>query len=105
MSKEKGARFERELASLLRQRGFNARRGQQFSGANGDPDVVGLDGVHIEAKHCEQMRLYDWMNQSIRDAKVDEIPVVMHRQNYKGVLVTMLFDDFINLYIRGEANQ
>ena len=46
-SREKGARGERELARVLRQYGYNSRRGQQYSGANGDADVVGLPGIHI----------------------------------------------------------
>ena len=61
-SKQKGAQFERTLASKLREYGYDCRRGQQYCGANGDADVVGLPGIHIEAKACEQMRLYDWMS-------------------------------------------
>ena len=67
-SKAKGARFERELASKLKARGYNCRRGQQYCGANGDADVVGLPGIHIEAKHQEKMQLYDWVEQAERDA-------------------------------------
>lgn len=47
-SREKGKRGELELAKLLRDCGFDTRRGQQYSGANGDADVVGLPGIHIE---------------------------------------------------------
>ena len=50
-SKAKGARFERLLASKLRDYGYDARRGQQYCGANGDADVIGLPGIHIEDKH------------------------------------------------------
>ena len=49
-SKQKGARFERQLAGHIRDYGYKARRGQQYCGANGDADVVGLPGIHIEAK-------------------------------------------------------
>ena len=41
-SRTKGAVGEREVASMLRGYGYKARRGQQYSGANGDADVVGL---------------------------------------------------------------
>lgn len=34
-SRQKGARGERELAKKLREYGFDSRRGQQYSGANG----------------------------------------------------------------------
>lgn len=38
-SRTKGAVGEREVASMLRGYGYKARRGQQYSGANGDADV------------------------------------------------------------------
>ena len=45
-----------ELANLLKDYGFeDARRGQQYCGANGDADVVGLEGVHIECKRVEKL--------------------------------------------------
>ena len=69
MSREKGKRGERELASKLREFGYNARRGQQYCGANGDADVVGLPGMHIEVKRTERLHLYDALDQSKRDAK------------------------------------
>lgn len=97
-SRDKGAKGERELAKKLREYGYEARRGQQFSGANGDPDVVGLDGVHIECKRVERLNLYDAMGQSRRDARDGEVPVVMHRKNYSEWLVTMSLDDFIKFY-------
>ena len=43
-SREKGKRGERELAGKLREYGFGCRRGQQYSGANGDADVGIMDG-------------------------------------------------------------
>ena len=50
-SREKGKRFERKLASILKNDyGYDCRRGQQYCGANGDADVIGLPGIHIEAK-------------------------------------------------------
>ena len=101
-SREKGARFERKLAAMLRDHGFgDSRRGQQFCGANGDADVVGLPGIHIEAKHCETLNPYDWMEQSKRDAKDGEIPVVIFKKNHKDVLVQIGFEDFMRLYKEG----
>ena len=99
-SRNKGASGERELASVLREYGYEARRGQQFSGANGDPDVVGLPHVHIECKRVERLNIYDAMEQSKRDARDDEMPVVMHRKNRKQWLVTLSLADFIELYGR-----
>lgn len=97
-SRAKGAAGERELASKLREYGYSARRGQQYSGANGDADVVGLPGIHIECKRVEKLNLYDAMSQSKRDARQEEIPTVMHRKNHCEWLVTMRLEDWIELY-------
>ena len=98
-SRAKGASFERTLASKLREYGYDCRRGQQYCGANGDADVVGLPGIHIEAKACEQMRLYDWMSQAKRDSEgTGRLPAVFHKKNYAEILVTMRLDDFMILY-------
>ena len=100
-SKDKGAKFEREVAAMLKGHGFNARRGQQYSGANGDADVVGLPGIHIEAKHCEKLKPYDWMEQAKHDAKTEEIPIVVFKKNRHEVLVQMRFEDFMKMYKEG----
>lgn len=100
-SREKGARFERSLASILKDYGFDARRGQQYCGANGDADVVGLPDIHIEAKHQERMQLYDWMSQARHDAREGELPAVFHKKNNCKILVTMELDDWMTLYKRG----
>ena len=103
-SRAKGARFERNLASLLREYGYDCRRGQQYCGANGDADVVGLPGLHIEAKAQEPMRLYEWMSQAKRDAEgTGRLPAVFHKKNYSEILVTMTLDDFMHLYREWEA--
>lgn len=97
-SRAKGAAGERELAKKLREFGVNARRGQQYSGANGDADVVGLEGVHIECKRVEKLNINRAMQQSMDDAREDELPVVMHRKNRQRWLVTMTLDDFMDLW-------
>jgi Holliday junction resolvase len=97
-SREKGARGERELAEVLRKYGYETRRGQQYSGANGDADVVGLPSVHIECKRVEKLNIYDAMAQSIRDARENETPVVMHRRDKRYWLVTMTLKDFMEQY-------
>lgn len=50
-SNQKGKKGERELAAILKSYGYeDSRRGQQYCGSNGDADVVGLPGIHIECK-------------------------------------------------------
>ncbi len=107
-SKQKGARFERSLAAKFRDYGFTeARRTAQYCGNTGDAsDVVGLPGLHIEAKHQEKMCLYDWMAQAKRDALAggqNALPAVFHKKNNAEILVTMEFDDFMTIYLEYEA--
>lgn len=97
-SKSKGAKGERELARVLRQYGYDCRRGQQYSGANGDADVVGLPGVHIECKRVERLNIHDAMDQAKRDSRDGEIPAVFHRKNNCEWLVTLQIDEFMKLY-------
>lgn len=101
-SREKGRKGEIELAHRLRDYGYDARRGQQFCGIYGDPDVLGLPGIHIECKRVEKLNLYDAMAQSKRDARSNEMPCVFHRKNRSEWLVTMRFEDWMTLY--GESD-
>lgn len=96
-SRRKGVVAERELAHELQKFGFEARRGCQFCGKNGDADVVGIPGVHIECKRVQQLNIHDAMRQSVRDARPGELPIVAHRKNYEHWLVTMRLEDFISL--------
>lgn len=107
-SKQKGARFERQLASKFREHGFSdSRRTAQYCGNTGDAsDVVGLPGIHVEAKHQERMQLYDWIEQAKRDSEgTGNIPAVFHKKNNAEILVTMQFEGFMKIYKEWEAVQ
>lgn len=96
-SRDKGANGERELARLIRERGYDVRRGQQYNGLEGE-DVVGLDYIHIEVKRVEQLNIDKAMEQAIRDSKNNQIPAVFHRKNHKKWKVTLSFEHFMTLY-------
>ena len=107
-SKQKGARFERQLASIFRDYGYKeSRRTAQYCGNTGDAsDVVGLPGIHVEAKHQEKMYLYDWIDQAKRDAAAGgegRLPAVFHKKNHAEILVTMPLDVFMTIYREYEA--
>jgi len=106
-SRDKGKRFERALASRFREYGYDARRTAQYCGNTGDAsDVVGLPGIHVEAKHVEKMSLYEWMAQAIRDAEASgkgNLPAVFHKKNNADILVTMRLEDWFHLYRELEA--
>lgn len=98
-SNQKGKRGEREVAGLLKEHGFSdARRSQQYAGTNNDADVVGLDGIHIEVKRVERLNIDKAMEQAISDCGEEDTPVVIHRKDRKDWKVTMLFDDWVDLY-------
>jgi len=102
--RERGKRGERELASILRGYGYDCHRGVQYCGRQGNADVVGLPGIHIEAKRTERLRLQDAMDQAKHDAK-SGFPTVFHRKNNCDWLVTMRLSDWIELYREWEAGQ
>lgn len=97
-SRAKGAAGERELAHELEKYGYKARRSQQFCGANGDADVEGVPGLHIECKRVERLNIHEAMKQSRRDAREADVPVVIHRKNRTKWLVTLDLDEFMKLW-------
>jgi len=97
-SRNKGKRGELEFAALCRQHGYgDARRGQQYSGIEGE-DIVGLPGIHVEVKRVEALSIDKAMAQSIRDAGEGKIPIVAHRKNRHKWLITMPADKWFKLY-------
>jgi hypothetical protein len=122
-SRAKGARVELEASKFLTSLGFPARRGQQFCGGPGSPDVVceTLDDVHVEVKGDESIdlgtkALADACKQAIADAGTHEWAVLWKknrtkwRLTYQGdhpfVLVTVATDDEIRTalkWLNGDA--
>lgn len=102
-SRNKGKRAELAFSKLCREHGYDTRRGQQYCGVNGDADVVGLSGIHIEVKAVEHLNIHDAIAQSVRDAKTDEIPIVAHKKNHTGWLITCRAEDWFKLYREWEA--
>ena len=101
-SKQKGARGEREFANFLRGMGFNARRGQQYSGGDGSPDVVtDVENVHFEVKRTERFDPYKAYEQAMRDvangSKYNDIAVVAHKKNNENWMVFLSAYDFLNI--------
>lgn len=97
-SRNKGKRGELEAAHILKEYGYDARRSQQYAGINSDADVVGLPGIHLEIKRVEKLNIDTALEQSVRDARGEEIPVVMHRRNRTEWKITMQLIDWMELY-------
>jgi len=104
-SRDKGARGEREWAGFCREQGYDqCRRGQQFSGIDGE-DVVGLPGIHIECKRVQALNIEEAMAQSRRDAKEGEMPIVAFRRDRERWKVCMDAEDWFAIYREWEAGQ
>ena len=107
-SKRKGKTGELELARKLKEHGYDVRRSVQYNGKEeeGQADLLGLPGIHIECKRTEALRLYEAVEQAKRDSKgKNQIPVVFHRKNNCEWLAIMPLDDFMELYREWEAGQ
>ena len=97
-SQRKGRDGERELAQVLQAHGYDAQPGDPLNfGAM--PDVVGVDGLHIECKRHERLEVSKWYEQAANDAErmQDGLPVVCYRQNRKPWMVLLSLEDFLTL--------
>lgn len=96
-SRAKGKRGELAFASFLREHGFDARRGQQFSGSPDSPDVVSSDfPYHVEVKLVEKLNLIDACVQAEGDCG-GKPWIVAHRRNHSPWLITMRAEEFMKL--------
>jgi len=103
-SQKKGARYEREVAEILRGYGYEAKRGCQHAGGHDSPDVACQDfACHIEAKYVEKLNIWNAFEQSERDAPASKPACVVHRKNHKKFsLITLRFSDFLELIPKQE---
>lgn len=97
-SRNKGAIGEREWRDELRAQGYDARRGQQFSGSPDSPDVVCpcLSWLHQEVKRVEKLNLQNATAQAEGDCG-GKPWIIAHRRNHTPWLVTMRSDLFFKL--------
>lgn len=102
-SRDKGKRFEREIANFFKNYGITARRTAQFCGKTGVAgDVEGVPGIHIECKNVEKLNIDAAYQQSVRDADAagrGEYPIVIHKKLRKPAMITMSLDDWIVMYL------
>lgn len=103
-SKAKGNRGELEVAHLFQAYGYDAKRGQQFCGLDGNADVVGVPYIWIEVKRNEHLNILSAMTQAERDSNArranygdDLLPVVIHRKNNAPWVCTMRVGDFLTM--------
>lgn len=98
-SQRKGRSGELELVKILNEHGISAEPGQAVSFGK-TPDVTGVPGIHCEVKRNEHLNVLEALSQAIEDSRKfsDGIPALFHRKNRSPWLVTMTFEDWIQLY-------
>lgn len=99
-SRDKGKRGELEVAKLLRDKGFNAKRGVQHKGGPDSPDVLCAEldeDFHIEVKRVESFSLYKALDQARCDCGITQEPIVFHRRNGQPWVVVLEADTFLDI--------
>lgn len=97
-SRAKGAAGEREAVNeLKRLYGFKALRTAQVNGKL-SADIIGedgdLEGLHLEVKRPAKLAIMKYFEQAERDAKGEDLPVVLMRPNGdKRWVVAMRLDE------------
>jgi hypothetical protein len=99
-SRRKGKSGELELAHIMQSYGFtDCHRSAQRAGSIESADIIGLPGLHPEVKRVERLNIENAIDQAVRDSNGgSDIPVVFHRKNGRGWLVTLQLDDFMKMY-------
>ena len=89
--RSKGQRGEREAAELVMSwaapvldhlglPALDVTRNLQQS-RSGGYDLIGIDWLALEVKRHETLQVSQWWKQALRQAKEDQIPMLLYRQN------------------------
>jgi Holliday junction resolvase len=94
--RNKGVRFERELANLLSEKlGTRVTRNWKVQSGEGGHDLEGLDSFAVESKACAELSLGAWWKQTVQQAERSKrIPVLFYKQprlNWKVVVPAHFF--------------
>ena len=98
-SKQKGNRYERELAEYLRELGYDAVTSRAESKAMDDLgiDLVDSTDFYIQAKYVEKMKTS--YHDILARMPTDKTPVIFHKRSNKGSVVVMKLEDFTKLLL------
>ena len=84
---------------ILTDAGFHVRVGRALSFGS-EPDLIGLEHIHLECKRAETIRLHEWMSQAERDSQAfgDGFPALMFRRSREPWYCCMKLTDWLTLY-------
>jgi Holliday junction resolvase len=101
-SKNKGSGGERELAKILKERGYPVYR-TYASGAGLEKGDLGNFRVrddllfHVEVKRQERISLQSWWDQAVRDCPPEAEPLLVFRRNRESWRVCMELETLLDL--------
>ena len=96
--RSKGNRGELAVREILRDHGYtSARRNFQSGGQGGGDLIEHIPGVHIEVKHQETTKIWEWIGQAKADARPTDIPAVIFRRNRSEWMACIPFEDLLGL--------
>ena len=102
-SKQKGDRYERDLAEYFNEQcGISSHRTPLSGGGRKEAlaDLIGTPGIAIEAKRVEKINLTEFMQQAVKNCGND-LPVVITRRNKQSLensYVFMRLHEWMALY-------
>ena len=102
-SKQKGDRYERDLAEYFNEQcGISSHRTPLSGGGRKEAlaDLIGTPGIAIEAKRVEKINLTEFMTQAVKNCGND-LPVVITRRNKQSLensYVFMRLHEWMALY-------
>lgn len=95
-SRLRGATFEREIVTELRDRlGVQCKRNLDQWRDGGDD--IKLEPYAIECKRRKTIAVYDWWEQAVKSAGNRLRPILMIRADRKETLVVISLDEFCKL--------
>lgn len=96
-ARQKGQRFEREFASMLRRKGIEASR-MPLSGSMSHfkSDIFAAIPWSMELKHQEKLSVWSWWDKAVADAGMKE-PLLVFRSNHRPAMAMMRAEAWADL--------
>ena len=102
LSRNKGARFEREVAQVFKDAGYDAKRCFQTRGGAAEvPDVEVLDTsfpLDIECKHGKKPPVRRALDSIVEHCREGRLPVAIIREDRRDAYCVLPLTVFIKLY-------
>ena len=83
-SRRKGQKAEQAVARWLRSLGWQARTSRSVQGLQGGADLITDCPLSIEVKDHATMKLAEWVDQAVEQARPGAPGVVLHKRRGKG---------------------